>query len=270
MRSLAFRAGGVLDALAAPWMAMVPRERPTTDVLREAGLDSGGRYAWGVRRARRKRLLRRIRRRLRRRGPEDLRGAVEVEGLDALRQALAAGQGAMLVGLHGGPREVVLAALRLEGLDALTVRESPPPPWDPPVRCVRIPRLADAVGRARVMIEVVVALRAGALVAVTMDGRGAPAASDGRRGGAAGVARASRAPSFPVVARADPDGRVRIRFGPAVAPPAARDDEPRWIASHEAWIEHARADDDLARLDQALMAARFRQHHAPTRNGSVA
>jgi hypothetical protein len=273
-RAAAFGAGSALDALVAPAAALRRKHRVARAAFEAAGLPAAGAFAADARRVRVRRRQRRLRGRLLRAGPAALRGAATVEGVERLREALAAGRGAILVTTHGGPPEAVPAALRLSGVDAFELREARPPPWDPPLRAAVIPNRASAADRATGLVACLRELRRGGAVRLALEGhaRRSLRFEHGARigalrlpaaGGAATLARLSGAPAFAVVGSVGPLGRVRVAVGEAIVPdapagaPASAWESAFVERAHEAF-ERLLEGDPAARLERLLWAIDIR------------
>jgi hypothetical protein len=269
-----FAAGSAIDAVVAPVAALRKKHRVAREAFAAAGLPTGGAYAADVRRVRVRRRQRRLRRLLLARGPSVLAGRARVTGIERLREALAAGRGAILVSTHGGPPEAVPAALRLEGIDAFELREAAPPAWDPPMRVAVVPNRSSAPDRTTGLVACLAELRRGGAVRLSFEGHGRRSLHflHGARigdlpvpagGGAGSLARLSGAPAFPVVARVGALGRTRVVVGEPIAPalpagaPAAAW-EAAFVEGANAEFERLLADDPAARLERLLWAIDIR------------
>ncbi len=256
-RTVAFLGGAVLDALLAPVLAFLPKYRPSREAMVAAGLADRSRFGLAVARVRRRRLDRRQRHRLRERGPIDLQGALEIEGLERLAPSRAAGRGTLLVSTHGMPQDVVPAALRLRGFESFDVRLVPPPPWTPPLAHRLVDVDPSPERRTALLVDVRAALRSGGVVRIPLEGFGVPSERPGTSAGAAALARLERVPAFPVVASISPLGRVRVTIGEGVPPAATRADDATFLAALEAAFARLLAADPIARLERATMIARL-------------
>lgn len=256
-RTTTFLGGAVVDAIVTPLLALAPRHRPSPEAADAAGLAHRSPYALAVARVRRRRLERRCRHRLRDRGPADLRGAVVLVGAEHLASARAMGRGTLLVSTHGGPQDVVPAALRLHDVDLFDVRLVPPPPWTPPLAHRLVDVEPDPARRAALLVDVRAALRAGGVVRLPLEGFGVPSARPGSSACAAALARLERIPAFPVVACVSSSGRVRVEIGDGIAPAATRADDEAFVAALDAAFARLLADDPIARLERATMIARL-------------
>jgi hypothetical protein len=286
LRACAFAAGSAVDALVAPFAALRGKHRVARAALEAAGLPTRGAYAADVRRVRARRRHRRLRGLLLRGGPGALAGAVSVDGFERLRDALAAGRGAILVSTHGGPPEAIPAALRLLGIDAFELREAAPPPWDPPMRAAVFPNRSAPSARATGLVACLAELRRGGAVRLALEGharRSMRARHDARigalavpaGGGAAALARLSRAPAFPVVASVGPLGRTRVALGEAIAPrapegagPEARD--AAFVEAAHAGFERLLEADPAGRLERLLWTVEIRAWGAAARRAREA
>jgi len=178
---------------------------------------------------------------------------VRAEGEEHLRTALAGGRGAILVSGHYGAFPMLAPALPARGFPFHLLYRLPKAG---PVRRL-FARWLDRTGatiiedqpRHLAAVRCLEALAGGACVCLLVDQHfaagvevpffGAPAKTGV---GAALLAARSGAPLVPVRLTRNPDGTYRLRFEPAVAPPATRERDDltactaRLTAVIEAWI----------------------------------
>ena len=188
--------------------------------------------------------------RLSRQGREDVIAATDVEGLEAMRAAVEAGTGAVLVTGHFGNWEIGGAALTARGipLDVVAQRQANPL-FDGLINQARERLGMTVIRRGNATKEALRTLRAGRVIALVadQDARGAglfvpfmgrPAST---HRGPALLALRSGAPVFIGTAVRRPDGGYRVRVTP-IPVPDVQDPDARLLAltrEHVAALEAA-------------------------------
>lgn len=175
--------------------------------------------------------------------------ALVVEGLDGLKEALAGGRGAVLVGAHQGQWELVAAALRAEGLALTALVQPPTQAWAARFfgglhrqTGLKEAPVMQAGGAPSALRPALRALRAGELLGALVDQHGEAQRAHGRLlgqpvalpTGAFALAKHRGAPLLPfLVLRAGPQAHHLV-FGPPRWPTGDEGEDARWAM---AWVE---------------------------------
>ena len=188
--------------------------------------------------------------RLSRQGPQDVIAITDVEGLEAVRAAVEAGTGAVMVTGHFGNWEIGGAALTARGipLDVVAQRQANPL-FDRMINDARERLGMTVIRRGNATKEALRTLRAGRVIALVADqdarGSGLFVPFMGRPAsthrGPALLALRSGAPVFIGTAVRRPDGRYRVRMTP-IPVPDVQDPDARLAAltrAHVAALEAA-------------------------------